>query len=180
MQHLLALLLLSSYLLYSQQMPFNSQLSNPTARFSFISEAYLSLSGQSLLLLSKKDNTSAAQILDLSLANGTLVVKNSYESGLDFSSYWQIYHLEKEIMSFAISISETAEFYTSPPQPSITASYNEIFFRGVWLTTKKIGYFSTIKGTIAYANKNGLQTNRFTFLENSHHLGSTFLSLSPD
>ena len=105
MQHLLALFLLSSYILYSQQMLFNSQLNSPTARFSSISEAYLSLSGQSLLLLSRKDNSSAAQILDLSLANGTLVVENSYESGLDFSNYWQIYHLEKEIMSFAISIS---------------------------------------------------------------------------
>lgn len=180
MQLLLALTTIASLVFHSQQMLFNSQLNNPTARFSSISEAYLSLSGQSLLLLSKKDNSSAARILDMSLANGTLVVDNSYESGVAFSSYWQIYHLEKEIMSFAISISERAEFYTSQPQPSITASYNDIFFRGVWLTTKKIGYFSTIKGTIAYADKNGLQNNQFTFLENSHHIGSTFLSLSPD
>lgn len=164
MQFLLAVLLFSHYLFSSQQLAFNSLLSSPTTPFSSISEAYLSLSGQSLLLLSKKDNSSAAQILGLSLVNGTLVVEDYYESGLGFSSYWQIYNLEQEIMSFAINVSEKAEFYENQPIPSITASYNEIFFRGVWLSTKKIAYLSTIKGTIAFATKNGLQTNQFTFL----------------
>lgn len=180
MQTLLKMLLLTILVFFSHQLPFSSQLTSPTSHFSSISEAYLSLSGQSLLLLSKKDNSSTAQILDLHLANGTLVLESCLESRLDFSSYWQIYDLEKEIISFAISVSERAEFYTDQPQPSTTASYNEILFRGAWVNTKNIGYFSTIKGTIAFATKDGIENNKLTFLENSHHIGSTFLSLSPD